>query len=202
MLLLRDAYLELAGTVVNASTCCDIWWELQNAENPRHERYRSIVERYDLFFEANAGAQLVAMVVLLYQAYETRSDTQNFHHFVERLNREEPAAGPLVASLRQQIGELKPIWGKVARARSTAIAHLSNGASSDILMQRAELTPNEIRALIVASTKMLKEIAAYFGILGTALLEMNAVPDTRRLMQDLDRPDSTTQAPREDARAR
>lgn len=188
MLPLKDAYLELAGTVVNVSTTCAVWWELQNAENPNHERYRAVVERYSSFFDANAGAQLVAMIVLLYQAYETRQDTQNFHHIVQRLSNEDSNAKELAASLQVKIKDMKPLWSKVARARSSVIAHLSNQASSDTLMQGANLSPNEIRELVKESKKMLKEIAGHLGILDTAVIDMNPVPDTQQLMRDLDRP--------------
>jgi hypothetical protein len=52
-------------------------------------------------------------------------------------------------------------------------------------MQSSNLTPNEIGALIKESKKMPKEIAAHFEILGTAILYMNPIPYTRKLMHDL-----------------
>lgn len=186
MLPLEDAFLELAGTIINASICCDVWWELQNLENPSHESYRVVVDRYELFFEANAGAQLVAMVVLLYQAYEKRSDTQNFYHIIERLKKEDPTSVDVVVSVQKRIDDLMPIWKKVARARSSAIAHLSYRASSSVLMESAELTPNEIRDLLVKSKEILKVVAAHLQLLGTATLEMSAVPHTRELMKALE----------------
>lgn len=182
MLPLREAFLELAGTIRNASLCYDVWWELQNAEN--QDKYCEIVEKHFAFFEANAGAQLVAMIVLLYQAYEKREDTQNFHNLVTLLE-SEAEAKILAKQLRREIYDVTPIWKKVARARSTVIAHLSHQKTSAQLMQDADLSPNEIRDLICASKSMLGRIGSAFGVLGTAGLEMSAIGDTRRLMQAL-----------------
>ena len=179
---LKDAFLELAGTIVNASTCYDVWWEIQNVEN--QDKYSEIVKRYFTFFEANAGAQLVTMIVLLYQAYETRTDTQNIHSLLKRME-EESNASDLVDQNRRDIAVIMPIWKKVARARSTVIAHLSQRNTSVELMQAAELTPNEIRDLIRTSKSLLRTFAGHYGILGAAVLNMSAVGHTRQLMQAL-----------------
>lgn len=163
----------------------DVWWELQNAENPKHSQYFETAAKYRLFFEATTGAQLVAILVLLYQAFENRKDTQNFRTLISRLDKEEPGAQELVARLRDDMDQLMPVWQKVARARSNAIAHLSHTASSEDLMAAADLSPNEIGKLIAASKKLLAALSEYFGILGTAMLNPNAAAHARQLMDDL-----------------
>ena len=178
---LKDTFLELAGTIVNASICYDVWWELQSAEN--QDKYGELVHRYFAFFEANSGAQLVTIIVLLYQAYETRSDTQNFHSLLKRVE-EESDAGDFAEQVRREIDAMEPIWKKIARARSTVIAHLSHRGTSAQLMQGANLAPNEIRDLIRASKLILRNIANHLGIDGSGL-DMSAVGDTRQLMHDL-----------------
>lgn len=182
MLPVKEAFLELAGTIVNASLCYDVWWELQNTEN--QQRYGEIVDNYFAFFDANSGAQLVAMIVLLYQAYETRQDTQNFHSLLKRMESESNAKR-FAEQVRCEIDGVKPIWKKIARARSTVMAHISQKNSSAQLMKDTNLTPNEIRDLIRTSKSILTRIAGQLEILDTAVFDMSAVEHTRQLMQAL-----------------
>lgn len=180
MLPVKEGFLELARTIVNASLCYDVWWTLQNAEN--QHRYGEIVDKYSAFFDANAGAQLVAMIVLLYQAYETRPDTQNFHSLLKR-KESESNAKKFAVQVRCEIKGVMPIWKKIARARSTVMAHLSQKNPSAQLMKDANLTSNEIRDLIRTSKSILTRIAAQLEILDTAVLDMSAVRHTRQWMQ-------------------
>jgi hypothetical protein len=75
ILSLKESFLELQGTVLNASLYFDAWWELKNAANPAHDAYQKSIDRYPLFFIAAADAQLLAVFVLLYQVYEMKQGT-------------------------------------------------------------------------------------------------------------------------------
>lgn len=183
MLPLKDAFIELATTVINASLCYDVWWELQNVDN--RVEYESVVNEYFAFFEANSTAQLVTMIVLMYQVYENRKDTQNFWVFLERLRKERSDAENIASELQATIEGLMPVWKKIARARSSVIAHLSNKAAASTLMEEADLSPDAIGDFIVESKSLLKRVAGYFGIMGWAVLDMQAVGHTRELMRAL-----------------
>ena len=190
MLSVKDSFLELQGTVLNASMCFDAWWELKNAGNPAHATYQRVIKPYCLYFNAAADAQLLAVIVLLYQAFETRTDTQNFGALISRIEIEDPAAKQLVSDLRIEAAELKPAWTKIARARSTVMAHLSHKGSSEELMALADLTPNVIDSFIKAARKLLDRLTRHFGMLGSALLHPNVKAHTKKLMHALERASS------------
>ena len=186
MLSVRDSFLELQGTVQNASMYFDAWWELSDAGNPAHGRYRDAMSPYHLYFTAAADAQLLATIVLLYQFLEVRKDTQNFGALLSRVEEEEGFnALQLVMSLRTEADDLHLVWKKIARIRSTVMAHLSHTGNSADLMARADLTPNEIGSFIQKAQALMKRLSEHYGILGEALLHPNVKAHTRKLMRDL-----------------
>lgn len=187
MLPLKDSFVELQGTVLNASMYFDAWWELKNAANPAHAQYQKTIRRYFLFFNAAADAQLIAIVILLYQCFETRKDTQNFGALLARLEKEDTNAQALVSSIRGTMKELQPVWRKIAKMRSTVMAHLSHAATSEDLMAAADITPDEIAALISGSKKLIAPLDNYFGILGTPALNPNVKAHVKKLMKDLEK---------------
>lgn len=184
ILSLKESFLELQGTVLNASLYFDAWWELKNAANPAHDAYQKSIDRYPLFFIAAADAQLLAVFVLLYQVYETRDDTQNLPALLRRLVSENPSSLELAAQLRASIEALHPTWQKVAKARCTVMAHLAQSAGSEGLMASVDITPNEIGEILSESRKLLEPLPKFFGVFGSKVLHPDVKADVRKLMKD------------------
>lgn len=165
--------------LVNASTCFDIWSELQNGAK-RYE-YEPVVSNYPVFFETTIIAHLIAMSTLLYSVGEKRNDTHNIPGFLKLAKQIKPN-DDLLLELERQVAGVKPLWIKLSRIRNEMFAHRKAGQNPINLFADIQLRPEEISIVIQTYKSVLSEACKLLSTRISLAVELEAASETEQLM--------------------
>jgi hypothetical protein len=174
---------ELHHTIYVAGLNYDIWRKYKG------KKYRKLFldadDHYPLFFQTSLHAHFVAVIVALYQLFEKRHDTVNFHHLlflmkqVNRFNMKE------INNIERKIEKLNPLWIKISTLRNKVFGHKTNEFNFDP-WQQVKITPNNIKKMIQRCQKLLNDISRKWNRNAYAY-NLSAQPSTRDLLKDLKR---------------
>src|SRR3989339_857959 len=107
---------ELHHMIYVAGLNYDIWWTYKG------KKYRKLLldadYHYPLFFQTSLHAHFVAMIVALYQLFEKRNDTVNFHHLVFLVKQVNKFNMKEINNIERRIEKLKPSWIKISTLRN------------------------------------------------------------------------------------
>jgi AbiU2 len=162
----------------------DIWWVYKQRRDRR--RFVDVLNEYPAFFQTSLHAHFVALIVALYRLYEPKTDTFNLTHFMKRLETEATIPRRKLADLRRRIRTVMPIWRKVSIIRNNAFGHRSTGLTVQEAFKRAAITPNQLRAQIKKTTKILNAISLELDG-STHAFNLRGTEDTRRVLSALKR---------------
>jgi len=175
----EEASNAIFDVLVNASTCFDIWSELQNG-NKRRE-YEPVVESYPIFFETTVIAHLIAISTLLYSVGETRDDTHNIHGYFKLAKQIEPDNAQL-AALEQEVVKVKHLWVKLSRIRNEVFGHRKAGQYPANIFANIKLLPEEISIVIKTYMSALTEASRILSTKAPLAVELEAATETEVLM--------------------
>jgi hypothetical protein len=170
---------EVKEAVDDASRNFDIWWVYRAKGS--HEQYVDVLNQYPLFFETAIHAHFVALFIALYRVFETRPDTMNVSGVLGLLQRH--LSGQEKHQVDDLIKKAKPLWVKVAIVRSEVFAHRSKTLTVEKSLDKAKLSPNELRELIGLCKKIVNCLSHSFDRSSFAFPD--AEGDTRRLLDVL-----------------
>jgi hypothetical protein len=179
--LAKASIAALADILVNASTCYDIWYELQN--EVRRPTYEPIVEDFSIFFETTVVSHLISITVLLYSVNENRRDTHNVPALLKFARVEFPN-DPRVSKIENSASSLKPLWKKISRIRNEVFGHRATRTSPNDIFAQVELSPQDFRSLITGYELVITLLAELFEI-APPTFSLSVIPDTERLMRKL-----------------
>lgn len=169
---------ELADILINASTCFDIWYELQNGA--MRSIYQPVADNLPVFYETTLVSHLISMSVLLYSVQETRKDSHNLAGLL-KLARAAYPGDERVEALETSASALKPVWQKVGSIRNEVFAHRRIGRAPSALFDKVQLQPQELRGLILGYQDLIGSVAELFEIDPPAF-SLSALRDTQRAM--------------------
>lgn len=179
---LESGLTEISDVLTNASTCFDVWREMQ--DGPKRALYEPVVEAYPIFFETTVIAHLIAMSTLLYSLLETRRDTHNVPGLISAM-RQTGKDGQALLAVEQRIKTLRPVWTKLARIRNEAFGHRSRRCSPMQIFSEIELLPEDIGRLIQELKDIARGLAGISGTIVSDALTLSATEDTASFMQAL-----------------
>lgn len=133
---------ELSDLVIAADFNFRIWWILSNKAD--RAKYLKTLNDYGLFFRTSIHAHFAATVLALRALYETRKDTVNVWEVLKSL----PPDLSKKIELKAKTKAL-PIWHKVDIIANNVFAHRNYELRSDEAFRRANVTPDELRELIM-----------------------------------------------------
>lgn len=171
---------ELAQTANRADLHCTIWWIY------KHERpaYVGVMNAFLGFFRVSIGAHFAAMVIELYKLLDPRSDSVSLRSLLDEADRDCKLDPKTLASLKQKVAGLDPMWQKVRLLRHKLFAHRDRQLSYDSVLAQAAVTPDEIRDLVERSFEVLNQAFASRSI-GTWPRDYRTERDTHRLLDAL-----------------
>lgn len=175
----EEASSAIFDALVNASTCFDIWSELQNG-GKRYE-YEQVVERYPVFFETTVIAHFIAISTLLYSVGETRSDTHNIAGYL-RLAKQIKPDDSEIAALEREVEKVKPLWVKLSRVRNEVFGHRKAGQYPINLFVDIQLLPEDISTVIKVYMSVLTAASRLLSTTVPGAVELEAATETERLM--------------------
>jgi HEPN superfamily AbiU2-like protein len=175
---------ELQHRVIVAWRNYEVWWIYKG----KHTRPKFIeaMNQYSLFFETSIHAHFVALLMALYQMYETRSDTFNISSLLRLLKSNETFDVATLAKLETMHDAAKPVWVKVNILRNNAFGHRSVHYTTEQAFKEAGLTANDLRSLI-EHTRDLLNTASYAWDRSDLPFDLSAGEDLTRLLTDVSR---------------
>ena len=153
-----------------------IYWIYKNRED--RARYIETMNEYLGFFASSIQAHFIAIVVILYAAYENRRDTVN----LVKLYRGSQAE--LKRTLGSDFDRAVTIWKKIAVLRNNHFAHVAEHLEIDAVFETAGLTYAEIKELIELSKKIINSLS-YTEDRSTFVESLDSAKDTYRLLEKL-----------------
>jgi hypothetical protein len=178
-----DKYIEeLRGTANAASLNYEIW-RTYNSPETRPE-YVNTMNVYTLFFQTSIHAHFVALLVALYRLYETRLDTYNIPTLIKLLDKQSSIPAVKIAEIKSSHEITKPIWVKVCILRNNAFAHQSNSSEYSEIFKKADVTPDQLHALVVGTKKLLNKASRAWSNSAHAF-NISGHKDALKLLQDL-----------------
>jgi hypothetical protein len=173
---------ELQDAATAAGLNYEIWWAFKSSDT--RPKYIDVMNRYLGYFWVAIHAHFVAMLIALYRIYETRPDTHNFPKLLDRLEANGALTADVIASLRSQYQQLKPLWVKVSILRNEAFAHRPIELDTGAVFAKAGVTRNELKALVEQTKSMLNELTRELKDSAHAF-NLNATRDTIRMLEAL-----------------
>jgi hypothetical protein len=178
----------ISDIVANASTCFDIWFELQNGS--KRDTYEPVVEAFPVFFETTVIAHLIAISTLTYSLLEKRKDTHNLPGLVRALRRNGKNKAQLSA-IEAKLETIRPTWAKVSRIRNEVFGHRSRARLPVQVFEELQLRPEEIGQLIKRIKVLVSDLAGLFGTIVSSTLSISATEETSALMSVLAKDQAT-----------
>ena len=175
---------ELQHRVTVAWRNYEVWW-IYKGQHTR-PKFIEAMNQYSLFFETSIHAHFVALLMALYQMYETRPDTFNIPSLLSELESNDKFDAATVAKLKMMHDAAKPVWVKVSILRNKAFGHRSMHTTTEKAFKEAGLTPNDLRSLI-EQTRDLLNIASYVWDRSDLPFDLSAGEDLTRLLTDISR---------------
>jgi AbiU2 len=172
----------ISDVVANASTCFDIWFEIQNGS--KRDTYEPVVEAYPVFFETAVIAHLIAISTLTYSLLETRNDTHNLPGLMRALRRTGKNEAQLSA-IEAKLETIRPTWAKVSRIRNEVFGHRSRARFPVQVFEELQLRPEEIGQFIQDIKVLVSDLASLFGTIVSSALSISAMEETTDLMSVL-----------------
>jgi hypothetical protein len=173
---------ELRHTITVAGLNYEIWW-LYKGKDSRLQHI-DVMNRYPIFFSTSLHAHLLALLVLLYRLYETRSDTYNIPRFIELLRADSALAPEVLDSLAARYGTAKPLWVKVNILRNNVFGHRSLALTVEQAFAEAGVAPNELRGLMDVTKDLLNELTHHLEQ-STHAFNLGSAQDLERLLTDM-----------------
>ena len=175
---------ELQNALTIAGLNYEIWWLYKEKES--RKRFVDTLNSYPLFFQTSLHAHFVAMIIALYKLFETRPDTVNIPKLIELLEREGSIPQTVIQRIRSEIKQIKPLWVKISILRNNLFGHRSNALDNEDIWKKANVTPNELKRLIVDAKWILNEITSTWDRSSHAF-NLSATEDALQLLEDLKR---------------
>ena len=174
--------MELQNALTVANLNYEIWWLYKEKES--RKRFVDTFNSYPLFFQTSLHAHFLAMIVALYRLFETRTDTINMPQLLNLIKEMETIPVGKIQKFEREFQEIKPLWIKISILRNHQFGHRSNALEHDAIWERANVTPNEIKTLIVNSKRILNEMSHAWDKSSHAF-NLSATEDTLQLLEDL-----------------
>lgn len=141
-----------------AGAAYDVWWTYRSrATRPR---FLPGMQHYSEFFRYDEEVHFRALVVGLHTLFDGRRDTANFR----RLLADSRTAGRPLPATEARLAGAELAVAKVATLRHNLFAHRNHGLTYDDVYRDADITPDELRALLDASRTILNEMGAAHGV--------------------------------------
>ena len=172
----------LCETATNASLNYDIWWALKSSDT--RPLFVNSMNRYKIYFSVAINSHFMAFVVGLYMLYEKRSDTTNIPNALKVLKSNREISGVTQELVCTLYNEAKPIWVKICVLRNNFVGHNSSEKAFDEIFRVANIKPDEIKALIEITKKLLTGLADAFDTDFHPFV-INARDDTLSMLTDL-----------------
>jgi AbiU2 len=175
---------ELQHRVTVAWLNYEVWWVYQGEHT--HPKFVEAMNQYSLFFQTSIHAHFVALLMALYQMYETRPDTFSIPSLLSQLESNEKFDAATLAKLKMMHAAAKPIWVKVNILRNNAFGHRSVHYTTEQAFKKAGLTANDLGSLI-EQTRDLLNTASYAWDRSDLPFDLSAGEDLTRLLTDISR---------------
>jgi hypothetical protein len=145
------------------------------------------MRRCELFFGTGINAHFVALVIYLYRFYEKKGDTYNVYRLLEQIRYSGDLSAEAMDALDGIVGRAEPLWKKVNVLRNRVFGHRSKAHTIEELFREAKITPDELKALLDMSKKILNEITYVLDRSTYPFDDFNASDDVIRMLTDLNR---------------
>ena len=174
---------EIRHIISTASLNYDIWRTYKDQE-VRSSHIKEM-NRYSLFFRTSIQAHFASLIIAIYTLYETRDDTFNIPSLLKSLETEVNFPKSTLNFLQGTYNnEAKPLWIKISILRNKVFGHRYKSQKPEASFQQANVTPNEIRALIDISKNIINTTTHAVNK-NRHSFNLSASSDTLRLLSDL-----------------
>lgn len=144
--------------VIELTYCYELWWALVDREN--QETFSPAYERYDHFFSTTIHSLLLSITVITYQLFETRPDTVSVNSLLGSL---EATHSGLVAQIKSEIDQQKPVIAKVFALRNKVYAHRIKASAPEDVFRKVGVTPNQLKSVVVLAQRCVALLADAVG---------------------------------------
>jgi AbiU2 len=172
----------ISQKLMSAQVRFDLWEGFMEAR----ESFDSVevMNRYPQFFTSTWNALFESSIVSLWAIYEIRNDTINISQLLSTLKSEEILDDGQTLKYQACCKEIKPIWIKLGILRNEIYAHQSLDSYDFMSLEKASITPTEIREFIDKSKSMIGHISSDSGC-GVLMFNLKAKSDLNALLNNL-----------------
>lgn len=140
-------YVEsLKDTLFAAAINWNIYWVYK--EQDSRAKHRDVFDRYGPFFALSLHAHFVASIIATYRALENSSTTINLRMLLNAIRDAQMLSDNELQPFRERLSRFLPVWEGVAIIRSNVFAHENRDRNSEFFFERADVTYDQIAALI------------------------------------------------------
>ena len=139
---------------------------------------------YAGFFITSINAHFVGLLIPLYRLFENKADTYNIPRLLADLRHGALLPTFAFVEIDNLNKQALPLWEKVKVLRNRAFGHRSRSHTTAALFKEADMSPDNLKALIDTSKKILNIISQAWQN-DTHEFNADASKDTIKLLNDL-----------------
>ena len=177
----------LLEVMKDAHLNCALWYKLRS----ERQKFVDTMRRHRLFWGTSMRAYLLSLIVSLFKLYDDTSHnkkqniTHNFHRLIEFARNDENFSDSEILAINSKYQKAIGIAKKVTKLRHNYFAHLNPQLDEKSLFRLAQISPDELKELVVLSFDMFNLIRYHFGEGELGLLSLDEEVDS--LFQNLTR---------------
>lgn len=142
---------DLIESTIEAKAHYQVWWALVNQARPK---YVATMNRYPDFFIATQRAHFDSMVLNLAHIFDKRIDVSSIFTYLALTELEFTAAD--LQALRGEISALVSVVDAIKTIRHKSVAHKDAALNEKQVFALADVTPNQIRDLILDAVSVIE----------------------------------------------
>ena len=143
--------------LLNAGMSFRIWWVFRNSEDA--PQWNETVNEFPAFFAPTVRSHLVTFVISLGNLLDTKKGTISFPNLINLAKRDGRVSPHDLEKAEQQLAKMDPTAKKIQILRHNLFAHLKADADGHDVFNKAGITPNQIKNLILDGLILLNLIS-------------------------------------------
>ena len=151
----------LVDECVSAKAHYQIWWALGNRALPKYHQTMSEFSHVDFFHAASPG-HFTLYLLSIAKIFDRDDRVAGVKALRESLRAE--GRGALANRVASELKSQAPLVTRVMRIRNRLLAHNDHSTTADELFRINGVTPNDLRDLIDAVSRILNEVARELGL--------------------------------------